>query len=236
MVIYDGKENALRINYAGPQATFNKAYREATTGKVRVEIPEVYELVNIAIAISDYAKREPGAIASTDYADEVRRHFEPYSNHPFIKSVNTLLEKQGKYHVLKMNGAAFDFSASGEVVRSDVYKSIGWDRNILIPLQSEMNDFAQASDFRSFYDEHQALYGKQIKTLRTDIDLQAMLDWLQNEFPDVDAYDTVRVLFSPLVGYNQSLATFDDNGFRELQPHVNFPYPTRIERSDAGCE
>jgi hypothetical protein len=50
-----------------------------------------------------------------------------------------------------------------------------------------------------------------------------MLIWLRREFPDVRAYDTFNIVFSPLVGSNQSVTWFESNGFRELQPHVNFP-------------
>ncbi len=236
--IYEGTENEFVVNYPGPPATFNNAYREAHKSKVRIEVPDVYELVNIAITLSDYAKRNPGAIAQSPYADEVRSHFTPWADHPFIQAVNMLFESnQGMYPILKMKGAAFDFAEGDTIKRSDVYKTIGWGRNVLIPLQSEMSDFAKRSGFRTFYDEHRSFYQAQVNEIETDINVQEMWDWLQITFPDVQAYDTVRVLFSPLVGYNQSLATFDDNGFRELQPHVNFPYLIKSrDRSDAADE
>ena len=37
--------------------------------------------------------------------------------------------------------------------------------------------------------------------------------------------------FSPLVSYNQSSTWFRSNGFRELQPHVNFPYQQDVNRT-----
>jgi hypothetical protein len=51
-----------------------------------------------------------------------------------------------------------------------------------------------------------------------------MARWLQANFPDVRPYDGVKIVFSPLVGWNQSLTTIENNGYLELQPHVNFPY------------
>jgi|GEM_PF-3090290 len=236
--IFNGEKNEFAVNYPGPLATFDEAYRAAYKGKVRVEVPEVYELVNIAITLSDYAKENPDAIAPSPYADEVRAHFSPWGEHPFIQAVNALFESDGgMYAILKMKGAAFDFTAGATIKRSDIYKNIGWGQNVLIPLQSQMSDFAERSGFRTFYDEHRPLYRAQINEIQTDINLREMWDWLQGQFPDVQAYDTVRVLFSPLVGYNQSLATFDSNGFRELQPHVNFPrLVASRNRSDAADE
>ena len=141
------------------------------------------------------------------------------------------------YTMLKMKGAAFDFAKDGTIKRSDVYRNIGWGENVLTPLQSEMSDFAKQSGFRILYDEHRPFYQAQINEIATDIDVQEMWNWLQTAFPNVQTYDTVRVLFSPLVGHNQSLAKFDDNGFRELQPHVNFPRLMKSrDRSDAADE
>ena len=236
--IFNGEENEFAVNYPGPFATFDETYRAAYQGKIRVEVPEVYELVNIAIALSDYAKDNPDTIAPSPYADEVRAHFVPWVDHPFIQAVNALFDSGGSmYAILKMKGAAFDFTSGDAIKRSDIYKNIGWGQNVLIPLQSQMSDFAERSGFRTFYDEHRPLYRAQINEIETDINLREMWDWLQDQFPNVQAYDTVRVLFSPLVGSDQSLATFDDNGFRELQPHVNFPrHVTSPNRSNAADE
>ncbi|MBI3147669.1 MAG: hypothetical protein HYZ17_04075 [Betaproteobacteria bacterium] len=52
-----------------------------------------------------------------------------------------------------------------------------------------------------------------------------MLDWLRQRFPTVHAYDGYKVVFSPLVGGSQSVTWLESNGYRELQAHVNFPYP-----------
>lgn len=236
--IYEGTENEFAVNYPGPDATFDSAYREAHKDKVRVEVPEIYELVNIAILLSDYTKTNPDAIAASPYAEKVHAHFTRWADHPFIQAVNALFEDdEGMYAILKMKGAAFDFAADDRIKGSDVYRNIGWGENVLTPLQSEMSDFAKQSGFRKFYDEHRPFYQAQINEIETDIDVQEMWNWLQTAFPNVQTYDTVRVLFSPLVGHNQSLATFDDNGFRELQPHVNFPRLMKSrDRSDAADE
>ena len=49
-------------------------------------------------------------------------------------------------------------------------------------------------------------------------------------FPASNDYDSYRIIFSPLVAYNQSTTWFESDGFKELQPHVNFPYPQDVRR------
>ncbi len=51
-----------------------------------------------------------------------------------------------------------------------------------------------------------------------------MLAWLRANFPEAKPYDTVNIIFSPLVGASQSVTWMESNGFSELQPHINFPY------------
>jgi hypothetical protein len=58
-----------------------------------------------------------------------------------------------------------------------------------------------------------------------------MQRWLQGHFPGARPYDSYRVVLSPLVAYNQSSTWFESNGFKELMPHVNFPYPADVARA-----
>ena len=50
-----------------------------------------------------------------------------------------------------------------------------------------------------------------------------LLGWVPN-FPNANKYDTYKIIFSPLVGGNQSVVWLESNGFKELQPHVEYPY------------
>lgn len=137
------------------------------------------------------------------------------------------------YFSLKMNGYAFEFTSTGELVPSRTHRRILWDGikpNDLLPLLPEMRDFSRRSGFRAFYAAHRSHYRSQVDHLREEVDVPGMLDWLKARFPRVKSYDTVNIVFSPLVGWNQSLTALESNGFRELQPHVNFPYPAASDR------
>ena len=57
-----------------------------------------------------------------------------------------------------------------------------------------------------------------------------MKNWLDKHFPGSNDYDSYKIVFSPLVAYNQSSTWFESNGFKELQPHVNFPYPVDFKK------
>jgi hypothetical protein len=61
-----------------------------------------------------------------------------------------------------------------------------------------------------------------------------MKRWLDRNFPSSNDYDSYKIIFSPLVAYNQSTTWFESNGFKELQPHVNFPYPQDVKRYFPG--
>lgn len=213
-----------------PAAVFDASYQAAHRGRVEVLVPEVYELVNIAIALSPYAAENDGlTAANTPYMQRVRQHFAAYQNHPFVRAVDAAMRSNYllNYYGLKMNGYAFEFDAAGRIQRSAVYDRTGFDGvrdNALLAHLAEMQSFADESGFRAFYAENAATYREQIDFLANEVNVSGMLTWLRREYPSVRPYDGVKIVFSPLVGWNQSMTHFESNGYRELQPHVNFPY------------
>jgi hypothetical protein len=62
-----------------------------------------------------------------------------------------------------------------------------------------------------------------------------MRAWLDRNFPRSAGYGSIKVVFSPLVAFNQSSTWLESGGFRELQAHVNFPYPRDITRRTKGA-
>ena len=230
-VAYGDAVYPLKLNYRGPEAIFDADYRKRHAGKVRVEVPPAYELVNVAIALTPYAREKHGLAYPSPYLEAVRHRFADLADHAFVLKLDAAMrEDQGDYHLLKMNGAAFELAGDDTLLDSSVYSSIGWGENILRPMRADMQDFAKAADFSRFLADFAPLYDQQIAFLEEEVDIDGMLGWLGREFPNVKPYDTVRIVFSPLVGYNQSLARFEYDGFRELQPHVNFPYLSEYDR------
>jgi hypothetical protein len=201
-----------------------------------VLIPEVYELVNIAIAITPVGIADANMVyKKSEYYARMRQWFDKYQDHPLIVELDTVLKKNpGLYAALKMNGYAFEFDEKGRIVQSKVYDRTAFTdhrTNFLRPYLAGLQSFADASDFRKFYRENAKTYQEQIDFYRDTANLAEMKRWLDKNFPGSNDYDTYKIIFSPLVAYNQSSTWFESNGFKELQPHVNFPYAEDVSRT-----
>lgn len=230
-ITFKGAEIAtvIRAQRETPPARFDADYQAAHRGKTVVEVPEVYELVNIAIAVSPYGQGDRDMVYhDSSYYEAVQAHFTPYVDHPLIKRVDAMLRQdRSDYFNFKMNGYAFVFDADGRIARSPVYDRTGFAGsldNAVLPYLDDLQDFANVSGFRTFYRHHQKLYRQQVRFFEEEAQVARISSWLQERFPSVKPYDGVKIVFSPLVAYNQSLTTLEADGYRELQPHVNYPY------------
>jgi hypothetical protein len=225
-----------------PAAVFDQKYQSAYRGRMLVEIPEVYELVNIAIAMTPIGIEDRNLVyKDSDYYKRVREWFDKHKEHPLLASLEAELRQDvGRYFSLKMNGYAFEFDSRGKIVQSPIYDRTGFRgdaRNTLRPFLTQLQSFSDETSFREFYKQNAATYKEQIAFYRDTADIGEMKKWLDKNFPSSSGYDTYKIIFSPLVAYNQSTTWFESNGFRELQPHVNFPYPQDVKRSyEPGSE
>ena len=223
-----------------PAAVFDEAYRSAHGGKLWVEVPEAYELVNVAIALTSTGMEKGNLVYhDSEYYAAMRKWFDPYRGHPIVAEFDSVLRHSiYLYANLKMNGYAFEFDRGSRLVRSRVYERTGFPgdrRNWLLPFLPMLQSFADTSDFRSFYRKHRATYTAQVAFYTDTADVDAMREWLSRNFPAVGAYDGYKIIFSPLVAYNQSATWMESNGYRELQAHVNYPYPQDVPRRTGGA-
>lgn len=216
-----------------PAAIYDEAFKQAHRGKSEVTIPEVYELMNIAIGLTDYAKQNRWLVVTdTEYGKEMLAWFESFRTDLFVKELsNKLLQDGSAYNSLKMNANAFVFDTSGNIVPRKEYTRCGQPdekTNTLEPYLDGLSKFAKASRFREFYKNHAEFYRSQCAFYEMDVDVAGMCRWLEKQFPKSPKFDFIDVVFSPLVGGNQSTTWFESNGFRTLQPHVNYPYPNKV--------
>jgi hypothetical protein len=219
-----------------PAAVFDKAYQAGHKGKTFIEVPEVYELVNIAIAMTPTGIRDKNLVyQKSEYYARVRQWFDKFNDHPLLAELDAALRKDlNVYSTMKMNGYAFEFDKRDRIVQSRIYDRTGFtgDRaNFLRPYLTLLQSFSDVTGFRSFYKENSQTYQDQIAFYRDTANLAEMKKWLDKNFPGSNDYDTYKIIFSPLVAYNQSSTWFESNGFKELQPHVNFPYPQDLTRN-----
>jgi hypothetical protein len=205
-------------------ASFSDKYKGENEGKTIIEVPEVYELINIIFALTEYGKT--GAIEKgSEYFKTVIGHFTPYKQDPVVRSIDSLLKFEPAYFYLhlKMDSYAFVF-AGNKITNGGVYDRIAsGDKNELeyyIPL---LEKFAERSRFRAFYRDNLNYYSNLKKDFKDNINITGMKNWLEKQFP-ATKYSAVKVIFSPLVGWNQSAGFFNDNGFTEAQAHINYPF------------
>jgi len=239
VVLQNGKDSALTAIKGildVPRAQFSNDYKSTHSGKTFVEIPPMYELVNIAFALTETGKKDNGLIMkSTPYYADVMKNFEPYSTEPVITALNKEITDLNNSHGYKMDAYAFDLE-NGKIQPSRVYTRIGYsDENHLKSFIPGLQELATKSKFSDFYKAHESYYNALITSYRDSIGVPEMQKWLVKNFPTAK-YDSFKIIFSPLVSSNQSATWFDYDGFKEAQAHVNFPFPRKGGTSSVSKE
>jgi hypothetical protein len=205
-----------------PKANFDTAYKKANDGKVHIELPAVYELVNIIMAITPTGISDSSLIEhNMPYYTQVRRHFDPFKNHRAVVLMDSLL-KVNLYYDIKMDAYSFEFK-KGILTKKETYNRIAWGANNTIEKYIlTFQEFAKTAKFEKFYKKNQPFYQQLIRTYRDTLGVAAMLDWLKKNFPTT-RYNCTKIIFSHLVNANQSASSFENEGFKEAQAHVDFP-------------
>jgi hypothetical protein len=229
VILMNGKDSALTAVKGIldiPRAQFSNEYKSSHSGKTFVEIPPMYELVNVAFAITETGKKDNGLIMkSTPYYADVMKWFEQYSNEPVISALNKEITDLSNSHGFKMDAYTFDMD-NGTIKPSAIYTRIGnSNENLLKSFIPGLQELATKSRFTDFYKGHEFYYNSLITSYRDSIGVPEMQKWLVKNFPSTK-YDSFKIIFSPLVSSNQSATWFDYDGFKEAQAHVNFPFPS----------
>lgn len=222
-VVYQQKDTALTEIVGIPKNVhFSEAYIARNTGRFKVEIPEVHELVNIMVALSKIGQLDGNMIDnSTAYHKEVLKYFLPYKNHPAIALMNKHITKVMHnesyyfYYALKMNACGYIFNTDGEILNDGVITKMGFS-SLENPFEKHnqlFEDFAKQSKFRKFYKEHLPYFKELIKDYKVLNPIRKMQNWLEKKFHF--SYGSYLVTFSPLVGGIHSTQKYKDNGFEQ---------------------
>ena len=219
----------VRLQAQSPAATYSDAFLGQKQNAVETRVPEFYELLNIAIALTDVVDDYPDVVPKdTAYFDRLAKAFEGFTDHPLIKRLNADLAADPLvYYVLRSSGLSYEFDRAGRIAPSATYRRGGFPGsqiNDLDPYIDDLQAFANETDFRSFYAQNEATYAAQIGYFEGTLNVAQMLDWLGDNFPDADPPDYTQIILSPLAGSVQFLNRYSQGDFRELQPHINYPY------------
>lgn len=191
-----------------PTAQASEA-RRLQPERVDVAMPEVYELANIALALTDFTdKYRHTVFRRGDYYAEVMTHFAPYRTHPLIRKLNDELRGERMwqgYYGFRENAVSYVFDGDRIRLGKD-YPSPVWRPNRFEDHRKLVEDFARASGFRAFFEQHRSWYAGRVAAYRERVALASMLEWLDARFPS--RYDRNRVVFSPLIYGSHSTQRF----------------------------
>jgi hypothetical protein len=137
------KKDTIRIVFKSVQiVTFDEIFKKKKNGKIDVDIPEVYELMNILMAISTTGKNDENMIEkSSDYYADVKNHFDAFKNEKAVMMIDQML-KENKYYELKMDSYSFIIE-NNQIKSNPNYHVINWSNvnTISKDLLAEMQVF-----------------------------------------------------------------------------------------------
>ena len=207
---------------------FNEKYRKKYEGKVVVEIPEVFELVNILMALHKDAEKEQNLYdTSTDYYKRVKTYFTPFLNHPIMDTIHRNMgglrymkeidinvfsdESYSFYGNLRANSCNYSFK-NHKINHNNYirYHTINSETEGINQILSLLEDFAKKTNFRRFYKENKVYYESLIQEYCKYNPINKMNYWLEKKFGF--GYNSYVVHFSPLTyGFHQTTSFKEDD-------------------------
>jgi hypothetical protein len=192
---------------------------------VIVEVPEVYELANIILALTNYQTLAAHTVLAGPYLTQVRTHFDAMRDHPLVATLNSRLTSSGSwnydaYYGFRENSFVYHFGAAG-LEHSPAYTRAWGGTDLFSAEIKRVEDFANRSGFRAFYADRMPLYEDQIRRYQELVSVDRMWQWLETHFPD--RYDRYRIVFSPLINGSHSTQRFTTGGVRETVMFIAGP-------------
>lgn len=201
------------------KADYSQDYIEENKGKYRVEVPEVYELANICISISDFGLNSSRVYKQGEYYKRVMEYFTPFKNHPMITEINNLLQNPAYFRPFKENSACFIFK-DDSIIPGSIYPIMKYP-NLFKRFLDLLEDFSRKSNFRKFYKENNFYYENQILKYKEKVPIKKMWLWLEKQFPL--RYDCYKIIFSPLTYGSHMTQNFKGRNFKEIVMFISGP-------------
>ena len=211
---------------------FSDGYIQEHGEKVFVEIPEVFELSNIAWALAKSDQEsDPQTFRDGQYYRDVLAYFSAYKEHPLIQELSQG-EVFADYFPFRTNSSAYVFEGD-RIVHGGIYANT-WQPDVFTKNLENVEDFAIQSGFRAFYKDHLPYYQEQIDLYNACVPVRAMWTWLEERFPT--RYGSYKILFSPLIYASHNTQSFADGGFTETVMYVAGPQIYRSRGLDEEVE
>jgi uncharacterized protein DUF4932 len=167
------------------------------TTRVRVLVPEAFELANIIMSLTTYGQQNATLIfKNTEYYQRVQAHFGAFRDHEAMRRMQLGSDDPVRhYYEFRENSAAYGF-VDDRLVHGTRYGTL-WSPDRFREHLVDVEAFAAASSFRDFYRENQEYYASLIARYRDVAQIDSMIVWLEREF--ARRYDYYSVFFSPLI-------------------------------------
>ncbi|HET8858518.1 DUF4932 domain-containing protein [Marivirga sp.] len=191
------------MNTFYPTVNISDEYKD----KIVVEVPEVYELMQIASSLTETFQNDDNLLkSSSSYYQDFRNHFQEFENHELVLKLNAAFEKNpygNNQHAIRMLSLNYDLDEYNELIDKDLFNINPATRSFLsffvfFPSSNAdlIEDFAKKSNFKAFYKKHRGYYTKLIENYAELCDFKGMQTWLESKF--TSKYQSYRIVFSPL--------------------------------------
>lgn len=209
-----------------PVPTISKSYSEEINPEIQVEVPEVYEALQIALSLTDTYQADPNLVnKATPYYKEVIGQFGNHAHHPLVLKLNKKLKKAGAYSevntLIRFQALNYDL-ANGKLAKKHrynipfIYNVAPYPLFLLHNNKRLLNSFVQQTAFSSFYKQHTTYYDSLLVRSRQLNDYDGMKQWLGREFPQVQN-ESFLVVFSPLTGGLHNMKEFKSKDGNQKQ-------------------
>ena len=214
---------------AAGQALYGQTEKGAEAPEARkivdIEIPEVYELSNIILALTDYGIADEWEVQKkTDYYKDVLQYFSPVKDHALLDSVNYSRAKWDYYLAFRTDAVAYSFDENNRLKKDfDFATQPGlnpFGKNL-----SLTNDFVEKSNFREFYARNRPFYERLVNNYEDYNFIKETFEFLdarvgKSEEPSRPA-QYKKIILSPLV--------YRMNCHRRLSEQVVADFPSALE-------
>lgn len=203
---------------------FDKEFIKKYNGKAKVEINEVKELLHIMIAITKSGLTNDDMVQQEGpYYKDVINYFKPFQNEKIITKFDSILQSNLiNYVFLTGNAITYDFDENNKLKPSKYFilpasevAKIKITENPITKYKSEIEGFAEKSNFRNFYNQHKDYYNSLISDYENNANVKKQWKWLEKNFrTKINAY---QILCSPLINGLNYTGEFKQNSFRLIQ-------------------
>lgn len=192
-------------------------------GQVLIEVPPIYELMQVGLALTEASEAQPYRYThpETEYYRKMRETFDPYQDHAWIAALNEETRSPTSYRAI----FAYQFTPQG-IEGPQIY-GVDHLSAAFQPSLDLMADFAKETNFDAFYQQHQPFYQDEIQRYQDTVPVQSIWDFMEENFStEVDSY---HIVLSPLmVGTNNTIKFVDrENDFTEILLFVPSPVVMR---------